>query len=120
MTDATEARPAVDFARCGMPLAEWLGQLPHETVLKAAAEAVRIPDEPIIVGIVYMDEVFHAAKWATHERAAIRRWFISEHPDKPGRMRVGTRTVLEPGTGQDVKVVFVEYEPTYKVKKKAG
>lgn len=119
MTDVPADRPAVDFARCGMPLAEWLGHLPQDTVLKAAAEAIRLPDEPIIVGIVYVDEVFHASKWATHERSAIRRWFVAEHPDKPGRMRVGTRTHIEPGTGQDVKVIFVKYEPTHKTKAKA-
>lgn len=112
-------RPSVDFSRCGMTLAEWLGQLPHENVLKAAAEAIRLPDEPIIVGIVYLDEVVHASKWATHERAAMRRWFAAEHPDKTGRLRVATRTVLEPETRQDVKVIFVEFQPRYGAAKKA-
>lgn len=123
MTDAlavaAEPRPPIDFSLAGTPLAEWLGQAPHEQVIKAADRALSIPDERIIAAIVYDDSQVHTHKWAVHERKAIRRWFRSEHADMPGRLRLTVSTEMEPGSGQDVKAVSVEYEPRWAPQVKA-
>lgn len=116
MEPTPESRPAIDFTLAGTPLAEWLGQAPHEQVIKAADRALSLPDEPIIAAVVYDDAQIHTKHWAGIERRALRRWFQSEHADRPGRLRLSQRTILEPKTTQDVIVVFVEYEPGWKSK----
>ncbi len=118
-TPPVEPRPAIDFTLAGTPLAEWLGQAPHEQVIKAADRAMAIPDERIIAAVVYDDDQVHTHKWAAHERRAIRRWFRSEHLDAPGRLRLTATTEIEPSTRQDVKVISVEYEPSWTPKAKA-
>jgi len=97
-----------DFSLAGKALLEWLGEEPHEATIKAAEQALAVPNEAFIVA-VFHDPALPVQKFATAQRRVIRLWFGEQH--KPGRIRLNTRKRLEPDTGQDVTVVAVTYEP---------
>jgi hypothetical protein len=125
MTEVTTTDPMVtmpqrsdpDFSLAGVALLEWLGQEPHESTIKAAEQALAVPGEAFIVA-VFHDPALPVNKFAEAQRRAVRVWFGSQ--EKPGRVRLNKRTRLEPGTGQDVSVVTVTYEPKWVQPRKAG
>lgn len=113
MTDLPVAPPTdPDFSLAGTALLEWLGEEPHEATIKAAEQAVAVPDEPFIVG-VFHEPTLPVHQFARAQRRALRVWFNNTHPGAPGRLRLSVQSKLEPATGHDVKVAVVEYEPRW-------
>lgn len=106
----TPSQPDPDFSLAGKSLLEWLGEEPHEATIKAAEQALAVPDEPFIVA-VFHDPALPIRHFSDAQRRALRIWFSDQK--KPGRMRLNTRQRLEPTTHQDVRVVTVTYEPKW-------
>jgi len=104
-----------DFSVAGISLLEWLGHEPHDATLKAAEQAIAVPGESFMVAVFHEPEL-PAAKFGEQQRRALRVWAKKVHPDLPGRLRLNVRTQLEPGTGQDVRVAVVTYDPKSPVK----
>jgi hypothetical protein len=109
MTDPADTpRPDPDFSLAGKALLEWLGEEPHEATIKAAEQALAVPNEAFIVA-VFHEPTLPVHKFALAQRRVLRLWFGEQH--KPGRIRLNARKRLEPQTSQDVTVVTVTYEP---------
>jgi hypothetical protein len=108
MTDVTVTTSDPDFSLAGKALLEWLGEEPHEATIKAAEQALAVPNEAFIVA-VFHDPALPVQKFANAQRRVLRLWFNEQA--QPGRMALRTRSRLEPETSQDVKVVTVTYEP---------
>jgi hypothetical protein len=99
-----------DFTVAGTPLDTWLGRVLDDAVTKAATLAIDLPDVPHLVAVVRDPETPYQP-WFNGQRRMLHLYKRDHFPEMPGRLRLHTRTLLEPGTSQDVRVVLVTYEP---------
>lgn len=107
-----------DFTIAGTPLYEWLGNRLDDASVTAAKEAVAVPREPFLIGAWY-EPSDPVASWAERQRRALRLWLKENHPDLPGRLRLNTKTTLNPKTNEDCRIAYITYDPKKRTKKQA-
>jgi hypothetical protein len=105
-----EAVHEPDFSVAGIPLETWLGRVLEEATRIAADKAITLPEVSHLVALV-RDPDTPYQPWFNNQRRMLDLYKHDEYPQLPGRLRMHTRTFLEPQTNQDVRAVLVTYEP---------
>jgi hypothetical protein len=93
-----------------MPLDSWLGRVLDDAVKIAADLAIELAEVPHLVA-VFRDPETPYQTWFNSQRRMLTLYKHDSFPELPGRLRMHTRTMLEPITMQDVRLALVTYEP---------
>ena len=116
MTDFHDAGPSEDvvrepdFSMAGTPLETWLGRVLEDATKIAADKAIALPEVSHLVAVVRDPETPYQP-WFNNQRRMLDLYKHDEYPQLPGRLRLHTRSYLEPGTNQDVRAILATYEP---------
>jgi hypothetical protein len=99
-----------------MTVGEWVREQIHPDVEKACNDALAIPREQFLCRdhVPVGDWTPADDRWRANQDAAVHLWFYRYHTNTPGEMKLHTRSIAHPVTGETVRIAYVSYDPNSK------